>query len=132
MIPKRKRGWGFTKQTKSVKHDKNQLSMFPKRTLWAVDRHTLNILVQNKIVKHIPSTKSKDLYYEQLGVVIGSASCFLLPGTHVGQCGSSGQINLNLSGEIKEFFQWAIPEKSQTGGGAVEDMELPDEFSGVN
>ena len=58
-------------------HDSSYLSMDPRRTLWAVDRPTLNILVQNKIVRQLPSTKSGNLYYEQGGVVIGSASCFL-------------------------------------------------------
>ena len=51
--------------------------MVPKRTLWAVDRHTLNMLVQNKIARYLPSTKSGDLYYEQKEVAIGSSSCFL-------------------------------------------------------
>ena len=63
--------------------------MVPKRALWEVDRHTLNMLVQNKIVTDLlPSTKSRDLYYRLVEGVIGSAfsSC------HQGYvCGSVGQ-----------------------------------------
>ena len=66
--------------------------MVPNRTLWAVDRHTLNILVWKKIVRHLLSTKSEDLYYEQLGLVIGSASCFLSPRIHVWQCGAVARL----------------------------------------
>ena len=41
--------------------------MVPKKTLWAMDRHTFNLLVYNGIVRHCPPTKPGDLYYEQLG-----------------------------------------------------------------
>ena len=40
-------GWelGDTQGTKSINLNKNCLSRVPKRTLWAVDRHTLGIPV---------------------------------------------------------------------------------------
>ena len=49
---------GFTKQTKSVKRDKNCLLMVPERALRSVDRHTSDMSVKNK---------SQDLYNEMLG-----------------------------------------------------------------
>ena len=47
-----------------------------------MDRNTWNMLVYNKMVRHLLSTKSGDLYYEQVGVVIGSVSCFLIHASH--------------------------------------------------
>ena len=41
--------------------------VFPKRRFWAVERHTWDMVVSNKIVGHLLTpTKSGDLYGEQV------------------------------------------------------------------
>ena len=44
MVPKRTKDGGLLNR-KNLLNLLGYLSMVPKRTLWAVDRHTLNILV---------------------------------------------------------------------------------------
>ena len=46
----------------------------------------MDMLVYNKVVSHLSSTKSGDLYCDQMGVTIDSASWCLLLGIRVWQC----------------------------------------------
>ena len=61
------------------------------------------------MVRHLPSTKSGDLYYEQVGVVIGSASCSLPPGIHVSHSEAA-------AGLTSRFFIGLFQKKKQKEG----------------
>ena len=79
------------------------------------------------MVRHRPSNKSGNLCYEQVGVVIGSASCFLSPRILVSQCEAVTRLTSIYNGELPHFFIGLFQKKSKKGGGeGVDDMEFPE------